>query len=439
MNSNSQIRLYTDIVYRKYENRCYAWKTSKQKVMLFDEMAFELFEIIGYGYFPVSNMFKLLSSLYELDDDGEHNLIDFISFLAENEIVEVDTVYEKENDDVEIEIDKFTAQKHILYSVMFELTYACNERCKHCYVDSQDSRPFLETKEILNIIDQIANINATNILFSGGDIFTRDDSVQIIEYATSKHLLVDVYTNGIALDDAMIFRLAKLHLRSVQCSVYGSNPIIHDGITGVDGSFVKTIDTLQKFSLCGIPVCMKVVLMKDNIADYENIITLSKKLGIPAQFSTSIRPTMRGDTKPTELRIDKNDTHHFIASQNYGKRRPSIKEINISEELICRSGFNSLTIDPFGDVYICASLGKSIGNVKEIPIANLWNNSKELLEWRSYRQKDLEDCAQCKLLPYCHFCPAQAFLENGKWNKPYQEACDYAMCNYEILSDLSNV
>lgn len=430
MDKNLDIRLYSDVYYKQYEDGCYIWKTSKEKFVLYDNTLTDILDNIGYNFTTIESMLNKLDELYELDGNI-NNIMCLLQKLVDDEIVEVSILEDEDN--VNYEIEDYTAEKNILYSVLFELTYSCNERCKHCYVDYQDNRAELDTHEIFNIIDQLAEANVSNVVFSGGDIFTRKDTLDIIEYTVSKRLLVDVYTNGLALNDESVFRLAKLHLRSIQCSVYGSNSLIHDSITTIKGSFNKTIDILKKLKLCGTPVGMKVVLMKDNINDFENIRRLSMKLGIPAQFSSSIRPTLQGKTDNSCLRINEKDIRKFIKIQ-YKNKEKKVEDVDVNKERICRAGFNSLNINPFGDVYICSSLGRSIGNLKDFSIQDIWNKSKQLNEWRKYRQKDLEDCAKCNLLTYCHFCPAQAFMETGKWYKRYQEACIYAQCNYDVLN-----
>lgn len=430
INDDLHIRLFSDIFYRQYGDECFVWKTSKKQVFSYDHTLIDVLNAIGYKFINIKVLLDKFKEIYTVESDDIENLNELISDLINNEIIESYNQNENEADDLELE--DFTAERHILYGVLFELTYSCNERCKHCYVDYKGNDIPLNTSQIYSVIDQLVKANVINIVFSGGDIFTRCDAFDIIQYAVSKRMLVDIYTNGLALDDAMIFKLAKLNLRSVQCSIYGSNALIHDNITTIKGSFNKTIEVLEKFKLCGIPVSMKVPLMRDNIKDFENIKNLSMELGIPPQFSTSIRPTMQGNIDNSSLRAEINDIHNFIKLQY----KNQFKEItvDVNNELICRAGFNSLTINPFGDVYICASLGESIGNLKETSLLDIWNNSTKLKEWRKHRQKDLEDCAACSLLAYCHFCPAQAFLETGQWNKKYDEACTYAQCYYNVVN-----
>ena len=58
-------------------------------------------------------------------------------------------------------------REHRLFSVHWELTYRCNQRCSHCYLDvlppSAKPENELTTQECLGIVDQIAEAGALNL------------------------------------------------------------------------------------------------------------------------------------------------------------------------------------------------------------------------------------------------------------------------------------
>ena len=65
-----------------------------------------------------------------------------------------------------------TVEKHRPLSVHFDLTYRCNERCVHCYLDHDDHGE-LTTAECLKVLDDLARSGALFLTFSGGEIFLR--------------------------------------------------------------------------------------------------------------------------------------------------------------------------------------------------------------------------------------------------------------------------
>jgi len=57
-------------------------------------------------------------------------------------------------------------------SVHIDVTYRCNERCVHCYLD-HDDKGEMTTQEIKNILDQLAEAGVFFLVFSGGEVFMR--------------------------------------------------------------------------------------------------------------------------------------------------------------------------------------------------------------------------------------------------------------------------
>ena len=75
------------------------------------------------------------------------------------------------------------AQKlNIPLSVQLDLTYRCNERCVHCYLDHDDHGE-MTTAEIKHLLDEMADAGVFILTLSGGEIFLRKDFFEILEHA----------------------------------------------------------------------------------------------------------------------------------------------------------------------------------------------------------------------------------------------------------------
>lgn len=68
---------------------------------------------------------------------------------------------------------------HKLYSVIFELTPRCNLNCVHCYLNEHHASNELSYDEIIEIIDLLFEKEVLFLTFTGGDIFTRRDFLDI--------------------------------------------------------------------------------------------------------------------------------------------------------------------------------------------------------------------------------------------------------------------
>ena len=61
------------------------------------------------------------------------------------------------------------------WSVVWEITFACNMRCLHCGTSAGKKRPDeLNTHEALQLIDELADLGADNITLSGGEPLLRE-------------------------------------------------------------------------------------------------------------------------------------------------------------------------------------------------------------------------------------------------------------------------
>ena len=60
-------------------------------------------------------------------------------------------------------------------TVHLDLTYRCNERCVHCYLDHEDHGE-MTTSEIKNLLDQLAEAGVFFLTLSGGEILMRSES-----------------------------------------------------------------------------------------------------------------------------------------------------------------------------------------------------------------------------------------------------------------------
>ena len=87
--------------------------------------------------------------------------------------------------------------RNIPFSAQVDLTYRCNERCVHCYLD-HDDRGEMTTAEIKGILDQLAEAGVFFLTLSGGEPFMRKDFFEIVGHARSLLFNVKVKTNGVS-------------------------------------------------------------------------------------------------------------------------------------------------------------------------------------------------------------------------------------------------
>src|SRR3982074_3135141 len=118
---------------------------------------------------------------------------------------------------------------NIPLSVQLDLTYRCNERCIHCYLDHRDHGE-MNTAEIKNLLDQMADAGVFYLTISGGEILMRKDFFEILEHARARTFCIKLKTNAVLIRKKEAQRIRAVGVESVQVSIYSHRPEIHDAI-----------------------------------------------------------------------------------------------------------------------------------------------------------------------------------------------------------------
>ncbi|KPK40701.1 MAG: hypothetical protein AMJ78_06940 [Omnitrophica WOR_2 bacterium SM23_29] len=325
-------------------------------------------------------------------------------------------------------INKKAEKKCIPMHIHLELTYRCNLRCVHCYCVEDKERQELSYKEIVSLLDQLADAGGIFLTLTGGEVFLRSDFFDIAFYAKRKNFATRVFTNGMLIDESVADRLLKLNPLSVELSLYGTNEDVHDGITRVKGSFRKLQQTIDLLRKRNITIFLKTVVMRQNLNECEDLFRLSKQLGAHSGFSFDVTPKNDGSIEPLKYRLNEDELFKYISGDipqkwEYVEIPPHVEAV---KRETCSPARNGCAISPYGDIYPCAQLLLPIGNVRERPFAEIWNSDLEVLsDIRSIRTfGDLDGCSDCPDLWLCQRCHGLAHLETGDIRSKYKLGCD---------------
>jgi radical SAM protein with 4Fe4S-binding SPASM domain len=323
-------------------------------------------------------------------------------------------------------------------SVQIDLTYRCNERCVHCYLDHDDHGE-MTTSEIKNLLDEMASAGAFFLTLSGGEILLRKDFFEILEYARELSFCVKLKTNAILIRAAEAKRIRLLSVDSIQVSIYSHRPEVHDGITKVPGSLKRSLDAIRFLKAQGLKVIVANVLMQQNAQDYPGVRRLAAELGVEFTLDPTITPKMNGDRSILSLNAGETalqkvfhdealvgNTEEFCAP-------PSKTDENDFEGLPCSAGHTACYISPYGDVYPCVQFPLPSGNVRRSRFLDIWRHSDALNEVRSIRLGDLTTCSHCVHLSGCTRCPGLAYME-GNMRGPSIQDCEKSFARTGIPS-----
>jgi AdoMet-dependent heme synthase len=323
-------------------------------------------------------------------------------------------------------------------SVHLDITYRCNERCIHCYLDHDDHGE-MSTEELRDLLTQLAEAGVLFLTLSGGEVLMRRDFFAILEEARRLQFNVKVKTNGVMIHETEAARMRDLGVEQVQISVYSHRPEVHDAITKLPGSLQRTIRAIRFLKAQGLRVTIANVLMAGNLSDSLAVMKMARELGVFYTLDPTITPKMDGDTSILTLRISGpelkqifnnpelvGDVEEFCAP-------PVAPGEDVMEGFPCSAAHTACYISPYGDVFPCVQFPLPSGNVRGQKFRDIWSHSPQLKEVRSIRAKDLPTCSNCAHVGTCTRCPGLAYME-GNMRGPSSADCEKSFQRTGIAS-----
>jgi len=309
-----------------------------------------------------------------------------------------------------------------------DITYRCNERCVHCYLEHDDLGE-MTTAEIKDVLDQLAQAGTLFLTLSGGEIFMRRDFFEILEYARRLLFNVRLKTNGVMIRQPEAERLLRLGVEQIQISVYSHRAEVHDAITKLPGSLRRTINAIQFLKSQGLNIILANVLMTANRHDHAGVRALARELGVTYSLDPTITPKIDGDRSILNLRVSGSELNQLFHeddlvgdAEQYCAPPPPPGEDEM-QALPCHAGHTTIYISPYGDVFPCVQFPLPSGNVRRQKFIDIWQNSTALKEVRSIRVKDLPVCSTCSHAGTCSRCPGLAYME-GNMRGPSTTDCE---------------
>ena len=309
-----------------------------------------------------------------------------------------------------------------------DITYRCNERCVHCYLDHDDAGE-MTFAEIDRLLGEMAAAGVFQLTISGGEPLLRKDFFPIIRRARDLGFNVKLKTNGILIGAAEAAALRELYLDSVQISIYSHRAEVHDGITKVKGSLDRSLDAARFLVSQGLRVKFANVLMRQNAGDYPQVQALARAIGAGFTLDPTITPHLNGDRSILALNVSRDQLNTALRDErlvgDVGEFCAPPKAVGSDElnSFPCSAGHSACYISPYGDFYPCVQFPLACGNVRKQSFNDIWRNSPQLAEVRSVKVRDLPVCSTCVHAGSCTRCPGLAYME-GNYRGPSSADCD---------------
>jgi radical SAM protein with 4Fe4S-binding SPASM domain len=302
------------------------------------------------------------------------------------------------------------------------LTYGCNNKCVFCYASSPervDDTYHMSTDEVKRILKIIRyDAKVPTVSFTGGEPTLRKDLPELISYAKSIDLRVNLISNGVLLSNKGLSQhLVDAGLDSAQISLESSIDEIHDKVVGVKGAFKKSVTGFRNLKELGIHCHINTTICKDNIDTITELPRFAHdELGLEYQSMNMVIRTGHTYDHPDE--IGYKEIAEILPILHRSAIDAGIKLVwyspipycifnTIAEGIggtSCAACDGLLSVAPNGDVLPCSSFSDGIGNLLTESFDNIWWNRRALY----FRHKEFLPpvCSTCEHAKVCQgACP----------------------------------
>ena len=322
--------------------------------------------------------------------------------------------------------------------VYWELTRACDLSCTHCRANAFPSRDAREltTSEVFDTLDALAKGAAPHVILTGGDPLKRPDFFSIVAHTVRLGLpcLVAPSATPLLTKDT-IATLATSGVSAMSLSLDGSTATRHDGLRGVPGTFMRTLQAARDIVAAKIPLQINTLVTDETQHDLAAIHELVRDVGAERWSLFFLVTTGRGSTlkqvTPAEADavlnwaldhagdqrpiVTTTEAPHYrrLAVMRYASRiEHQPRGPMVRRGLGIRDGNGVMFISHTGDVQPSGFLPLTAGNVRTENPLQIYRTSPL---FKSLRRTDQFEgrCGVCEFQEICGGSRARAYAATG--------------------------
>jgi radical SAM protein with 4Fe4S-binding SPASM domain len=338
-----------------------------------------------------------------------------------------------------------------------EITARCNNNCRHCYINLPTDDAKARSKEltfgqIKDIVDQAVSLGALWCLITGGEPLLRKDFFDIYLYIKKKGLLVSVFTNATLIRDEHISFFRQYPPRDIEVTVYGITKKTYERVTRKAGSFDLFMHGLKLLLAGGIKVRFKTMVLRSNVEELPEISSFCRaRTADFFRFDPFLNLRFDGDAvRNRQIRLERLLPKEIVAIEKSDPERsgalkencnklinPDFSHIGCDHLFHCGVGNGSFAVSYDGFFRLCSLLchPDCVFDLKKVSLKDAFEQCAfKVRGMRSNRKEFLVKCRKCAIINLCMWCPAYAYLETGKLDKPVRYFCAVAHKRAKMLT-----
>lgn len=321
--------------------------------------------------------------------------------------------------------------------VALELTLRCPCRCITCGSRAGAPRAReLGHQEWLDVIASLADLSCQRISLMGGEPLLYPRLTELATAARDRGLIVDMVSSGQGWDEDMAGRVRDSGVHAVTISIDGLE-VTRDRQRGLTGAFQQALQAIRLVDQSGLKVGVTTQVNRGNLAELEALAPILQDAGVIGWQLQMTLPIGRAEAQQLALAPEEMPELLRVLRRLAQRRglRPHLTDnigycthddLNLRTIqggfprpwLGCRAGLDSLGVTSDGRVKGCLSLPDSCveGNLREIPLAQIWNDPNRFAYNRRFTPAQLgAACAHCPHAARCRGgCSATAYATYGR-------------------------
>lgn len=316
---------------------------------------------------------------------------------------------------------------------VYEVTAACNLRCRHCHASGGSPYPGeLDTEGAKEVIRRIAEVPEFRMLvFTGGEPLVRRDIYELVEHAKGLGFNVVIATNATLISRGVARKLREAGVEGIAASLDFIDPAQHDEYRGLRGAFRLALRGISNAASEGLYVQVNITLSKRNLSQLEGLLRLSDRLGAHVVLLYQLIPAGRGLSIQSEA-LSREEFKRVLGALRAVQReiKPVVVPVGLPEYFAylhdgseparlssmvfsgCIAGRGMFYVKPNGDVWPCPFVPISAGNLLKQSALKIWRKSSVFESLRN-RESLKGYCRTCKYVGVCGGCRARAYAYTG--------------------------
>ncbi len=268
------------------------------------------------------------------------------------------------------------------------ITYQCNARCVMCNIWQKKDPPVMPEQYFQHLSPDLLHIN-----LSGGEPFLHPDLPAIVEIIKERcpRAAIDISSNGNATELilATVEKLLKIDPKiGMRISLDGLKDT-HERIRGVPGIFdcaMATIGGLRRLGVTNLGFGF--TIQDENAGELIRVYELAREMDLQLSLAlvqnsdvyfskTSNKLTLASKIEKALDSVIKRELSSWRPKNllrayfNYGLKHNFLTGLRL---LPSGAGYDSMFIDPSGDIYPSMLINLKIGNLGRSDLSNLWNS-----------------------------------------------------------------